>query len=118
MWKVRSLLLAPLTALTSNKKPFKLTDEHQLTFAAIKRVIGRKVLLAYSDFNDPFHIHTDASKTQIGPVVSQNRKPIVFYSPKNNDAQRNYVTTEKELLSIVATLKELTRPTDNRPHRS
>jgi hypothetical protein len=106
MWKERSGLLAPLTALTSNKIPFKWTDEHQLAFAAIKCVIGRETLLAYPDFNAPFHIHTDASKTQIGAVISQKGKPIAFYSRKMNDAQRNYTTTEKELLSIVATLKE------------
>jgi hypothetical protein len=86
MWKERSGLLAPLTALTSNQIPFKWTDEHQLAFAAIKRVIGREALLAYPDFKAPFHIHTDASKTKIGAVISQNGKPIAFYSRKMNDA--------------------------------
>jgi hypothetical protein len=79
MWKERSGLLAPLTALTSNKIPFKWTDEHQLAFAAIKCVIGRETLLVYPDFNAPFHIHTDASKTQIGVIISQKGKPIAFY---------------------------------------
>jgi hypothetical protein len=105
-WKERSGLLAPSTALTSNKIPFKWTDEHQLAFAAIKHVIGRVTLLAYPDFNAPFHIHTDASKTQIGAVISQKGKPMALYSRKMNNVQRNYTTTEKELLSIVATLKE------------
>jgi hypothetical protein len=64
------------------------------------------VLLAYPDFNAPFQIYTDACKTQIGAVISQNGKPIAFYSRKMNSEQQNYTTTEKELLSIVATLKE------------
>jgi hypothetical protein len=64
------------------------------------------VLLAYPDFKAPFQIHTDACKTQIGAVISQNGKPIAFYSRKMNSAQQNYAVTEKELLSIVATLKE------------
>jgi transposase InsO family protein len=106
MWSQRAAMLAPLSALTSKKVPFKWTDEHQKSFDAIKRVIGREVLLAYPDFNAPFIIHTDASKTQIGAVISQNGKPIAFYSRKMNSAQCNYTTTEKELLSIVATLKE------------
>ena len=62
--------------------------------------------MAYPDFNAPFEIHTDASKLKIGAVVSQKGKPIAFYSLKMNIAQQNYTTTEKELLSIVATLKE------------
>jgi hypothetical protein len=97
---------APLTALTSKNVPLKWTDEHQKNFDAIKRVIGREVLLAYPDLNAPFQIHTDACKTQIGAVISQNGKPIAFYSRKMISAQQNYTTTEKELLSIIATLKE------------
>jgi transposase InsO family protein len=106
MWKNRASLLAPLTALTSKNVPYVWTEEHQKNFDAIKRVIGREVLLAYPDFNAPFQIHTDACKTQIGAVISQNGKPIAFYSRKMNSAQQNYTVTEKELLSIVATLKE------------
>ena len=59
-----------------------------------------------TDFNAPFEIQTDAYKLQIDAVISQKGKPIAFYSQKMNSAQQNYTTTEKELLSIVATLKE------------
>ena len=81
-------------------------DEYQFFFDTIKRVIGREVFLAYPDFNDPFKIHTDASKLQIGAVISQKGNPVAFYSRKMNSAQHNYTTNEKEILSIVATLKE------------
>ena len=81
-------------------------DDHQKCSDAIKRVIGREVLLAYPDYNYPFEIHTDASKLKIGAVISQKGNPIAFYSLKINSAQQNYTMTEKELLSIVATLKK------------
>ena len=42
----------------------------------------------------------------MGAVISQKGKPIAFYSRKLNDAQTRYTTTERELLSIVETLKE------------
>jgi hypothetical protein len=64
------------------------------------------VSLAYPDFNAPFQTRTDACKTQIGAVTSQSGKPIAFCSRKMNGAQQNHAVTEKELLSIVATLKE------------
>ena len=62
--------------------------------------------MAYLDFNYPFEIRTDDSKLHIGAVISQKGNPIVFYLRKMNSTQQNYTRTEKELLSIVATLKE------------
>ena len=72
----------------------------------MKKSISRETLLVYPDFNKPFVIHTDVSKVQLGAVISQDNKPIAFYSRKLNPAQVNYTTTERELLSIVETLKE------------
>ena len=69
-------------------------------------MIGRELLLSYPDFNALFEIHTDASKLQIGAAVSQKGKPIAFYSQNINSSQQNYTTTEKELLSVVSSLKE------------
>ena len=62
--------------------------------------------MAYPNFNKPFIIHTDASHTQLGAVISQDNKPFAFYSRKLNPAQTRYTVTERELLSIVETLKE------------
>ena len=106
MWRKRSELLAPLTRLTSKDAKFKWTEVEQKAFEDIKRILSRETLLAYPDFNKPFVIHTDASKTQLGAVISQEGKPIAFYSRKLSDAQKRYTTTEQELLSIVETLKE------------
>ena len=108
MWIHRSEILAPLTRLSSNKVPFQWTDVEQTAFETIKTIVGREVLLSYPDFSKPFHIHMDASKTQLGSVISQDKKPIAFYSRKLQPAQTRYTTTERELLSIVETLKEFT----------
>jgi hypothetical protein len=72
----------------------------------MKQIISKEVILAYPDFNKPFVIHTDASHTQLGAVISQNERPIAFYSRKLKPEQTRYTTTERELLSIVITLKE------------
>src|SRR5210317_529644 len=106
MWPKRSYLLAPLSALTSSKTKWNWTEECQQSFEQMKELIARETLLRYPDFNKPFEIHTDASQVQLGACISQEGKPIAFYSRKLNPAQTRYTTTERELLSIVETLKE------------
>jgi transposase InsO family protein len=106
MWPQRSHLLAPLSSLTSVKVKWKWTKEHQDAFEQMKALIAKETLLTFPDFSKEFEIHTDASKLQLGACVSQNGKPVAFYSRKLQPAQTRYTTTERELLSIVETLKE------------
>ena len=105
MWPRRAHLLAPLTSLTG-KTLTEWTPQHQRAFERLKALIIADTCLAFPDHNLPFHIYADASKCQLGAVIVQNDRPIACYSRKLSDAQRNYTTIEKELLSIVATLKE------------
>ena len=106
MWIRRSEGLAPLSALTSKTTKWQWGPTEQKAFDTMKRIISKNTLLTYPDFSKPFDIHTDASHTQLGAVLSQGNKPIAFYSRKLNPAQTRYTTTERELLAIVETLKE------------
>ena len=72
----------------------------------MKALIAKETLLTYPDFTKEFEIHTDASKLQLGACISQEQRPIAFYSKKLQPAQTRYTTTERELLYIVKTLKE------------
>ena len=60
----------------------------------MKNILGRDVLLYYPNFSKIYIIHTEASKTQLGGIISQNGKPIAFYSRKLTPTQINYMTTE------------------------
>jgi RNase H-like domain found in reverse transcriptase len=95
-----------LTSLTSSKVKFEWLPSHQQAFDKIRKVIETEVLLAYPDFDTPFHIYTDTSDHQLGAVIIQDNKTIPFYSRKLNTAQRRYTTTERELLSTIETCKE------------
>ena len=106
MWVRRSHLLAPLARLTSKTVKWQWGDKERQSFNDMKRVISAETLLAYPNFNEEFVIHTDASHYQLGAVISQKGKPIAFYSRKLKPEQTRYTTTERELLSIVETLKE------------
>ena len=106
MWRRRSHMLAPLTALCSKNVKWNWTKECTDAFEMAKRVVARETLLNFPDFTKKFHLYTDASDYQLGAVLMQENKPLAFYSRKLNQAQKNYTTGEQELLSIVETLKE------------
>jgi hypothetical protein len=50
--------------------------------------------------------YTDASTLQLGAVITQEDRPIAFFSRKLSGAQSKYTITKLELLAIVETLKE------------
>jgi hypothetical protein len=87
MWRMRSHLLAPFSALVSPKVKFEWRQEHQDAFKQIITLISKETLLTFLNFNEPFHIFTYASKYQLGTVIMQDEKPIAFYSRKLNLAQ-------------------------------
>lgn len=64
-------------------------------------------VLSYPNFNKIFTLTTDASNDGIGGVLSQEGHPCCFISRTLNSAERNYTTTEKELLAIVWSIKRL-----------
>jgi len=119
MWTKQSKMLAPLTDLVgecgqtkvtkakgTKKIPWHWDEKHQRAFDLVKATIVQDVVLAYPDYSKPFEIYTDASKTQLGAVITQNNRPLAFFSRKLSDTQKQYMVTKIELLAIVETLKE------------
>ncbi len=112
MWPHSSHILSPLTAKTGAPQkgvktpPFKCTPEMQKAFEEMKALMAAEVLCAYPDHNKPFKIYTDASNYQLGACIMQDYRPVAYYGRKQNSAKRNYATIDKELLCVVATLRE------------
>ena len=69
-------------------KPWHRDDVHQNTFDNIKTAIAKDVVLAYPDYSQGFEIYTDSSKFQLGADISQNNRPLAFFSRKLNTAQQ------------------------------
>ncbi len=112
-------MLAPPTSLVGECSQTKSTkakgtkkvawhwDEvHQRAFNHIKATITEDVVLAYPDYSKVFEIYTDASSKQLGAVITQDSRPIAFFSLKLSKTQYKYSITKIELLAIVKTLKE------------
>ena len=98
--------MAPLTQLVGKNSQFVWKEPQQKAFDKLKAIISEETMLRFPNFKEEFVIHTDASDYQLGSVISQQGKPIAFFSRKLNKAQQKYSTMNKELLSIAETLTE------------
>ena len=105
MWSSPTHVLAPLTALTG-KCSFIWTTECQHAFDQMKALVSLDALLLLPNHTQPFDVEMAASGYQLGSVITQHCCPVAYYSRKLNLAQHNYMAIEKELLSIIETIKE------------
>ena len=104
MWPRRSHILSPLTALIKSKT-FVWEEAQERAFQEMRSMLATDAMLVYPDHNVPFDIETDASDYQLGAVIKQRGRPVAYYTRKLSAAQKNYTTIEKELLSVVETLR-------------
>ena len=52
-------------------------------------MIAKATMLAFPYVSKPFDLRTDSSDYQLGSVLSQDDKPITFFSRKVNTTQLN-----------------------------
>jgi hypothetical protein len=85
-----------LTDLTK-KGTFKWSEEAQLTFDKMKKVMSTCHALSLPDFSQPFILEYDASGLGIGVILMQNRHLIAYESRKLRGPELLYTIYDKEM---------------------
>ncbi|PNF43061.1 hypothetical protein B7P43_G04743 [Cryptotermes secundus] len=98
-------MIRPLTQLTKKDEKFVWTRLQQQAVDNLKAALTSDSVLAHPRFGQPFILSTVASDYAISAILSQlhngKERPISFASRMLNAAERNYSTTQKELLAVV-----------------
>ena len=78
------------------------------SFEELKAYLTTAPIVRAPNWKLPFEVMCDTSDLTIGAILGQREKGkpyVVYYARKTlNEAQRNYTTTEKELLAVVYAL--------------
>ncbi|POM57987.1 Gag-pol fusion protein [Phytophthora palmivora] len=85
---------------------YQWTVPQEQPFQAVKATLTEQSLLAYPEPGKPLNVYTDASRLQLGAVITQTQQPIVFWSKKCNQAQTMYPANRLQLQTIVLLLQE------------
>jgi hypothetical protein len=79
--------------------------EQENAFQTLKAKLTTQPILQYPDFTKEFILTTDVSNQGLGEILSQGEigkdLPIAYVSRNLNSAEKNYTTSEKELLAII-----------------
>ncbi|GFX36640.1 retrovirus-related Pol polyprotein from transposon 297 [Trichonephila clavipes] len=97
----------PLYRLKKKGAKFNWSTEAQDAFNKVKRALTKAPVLQLPNFQEQFHLFTDANGVGIGAVLNQSPRPIAFASRTLNKAERNYTVTERECLAVIWALNKL-----------
>jgi hypothetical protein len=87
-------------------KYFHWTEEAEKSFNLLKKKITEQPILVLPNFKKTFQVKCDASGFAIGEFLSQEDRPLAYFSENMNEAKVKYSTDDKEFYAIIQALKK------------
>jgi hypothetical protein len=101
-----SVLISPLTDLTSTSRAWAWNENTQFAFEHLKYLLTQAPILKLPNPKTPYEVVTDASVDGAGAVLLQEGHPVAYESKKFKPAERNYSTSEQEMLATYFALSK------------
>ncbi|KAJ0668240.1 putative nucleotidyltransferase, Ribonuclease H [Helianthus annuus] len=99
------IIAAPLHKLVG-RGPFFWDDAAEKAFQLLKKALTSTPTLGLPDWSQPFTLECDASGLGIGAILTQQGRPIAYYSAPLKGAMLAWSTYEKEMLAVVKAVRK------------
>jgi hypothetical protein len=100
-------ICTPMLNIVKKKhKSFNWTEEAEKSFKVLKEKITEQPIMFLPDFGKMFQVRCDASGVAIGAVLSQDNRPVSYFSEKLNDTKKKYSTYDKEFYAVIQSLNK------------
>ena len=100
-----SRLAAPMTRLTRKEVKFDWDDRCEEAFQELERRLTSAPILIVPDRGQGYTVYCDASRAEIGCVLMQSERVVVYGSRQLKNLEQNYPTHDMELAAVVFALK-------------
>jgi hypothetical protein len=98
-------IAAPLTQLLA-KDSFHWSEAAKQAFIKLKEALTTPPVLCLPDFSQQFVVECDASGIGLGTILSQNSRPVAYFSEALKGSALALSTYEKEMLAIVKAVQK------------
>ena len=103
--------MEPIRRLTKKDVEWEWSDEQDMAFNKVKKLVTEAPILSYYDPTHELEIQCSANQRGLGAALLQGGRPIAYTSRALTDTEEQYAEREKEMQVIVFSLEKFNQYT-------